>query len=91
MDCFSSTRGRARRTMLMATVGIALVAASGLAAAAEYPEKPIKIIVAYPAGGATDVIARLIGARLGERLKQSVVVENRPGASGMIGSDFVAK
>jgi tripartite-type tricarboxylate transporter receptor subunit TctC len=60
-------------------------------AQAEYPDKPIRIVVAYPAGGATDVITRLIGVRLGERLKQPVVVENRPGASGMIGSDFVAK
>jgi tripartite-type tricarboxylate transporter receptor subunit TctC len=60
-------------------------------AQAEYPDKPIRIVVAYPAGGATDVITRVIGARLGERLKQPVVVENRPGASGMIGSDFVAK
>ena len=59
--------------------------------AADYPDKPIKIVVAYPAGGATDVITRLIGQRLGERLKQSVVVENRPGASGMIGSEYVAK
>ena len=74
-------------------VAVALVAAFALlpARAADYPDKPIKIVVAYPAGGATDVITRLIGARLGDRLKQPVVVENRAGASGMIGSEFVAK
>lgn len=60
-------------------------------AAAQYPERAVKIVVTYPAGGATDVLSRVIGQRLSERIKQPVVVENRPGASGMIGSDAVAK
>jgi tripartite-type tricarboxylate transporter receptor subunit TctC len=69
-----------------------LLAVPGVQSArAEYPDKAIRIVVAYPAGGATDVITRLIGARLSERLKVAVVVENKPGASGMIGSEFVAK
>jgi tripartite-type tricarboxylate transporter receptor subunit TctC len=61
------------------------------AIAADYPTKPIKMVVTYPPGGGMDVMARLIAGPLGERLKQSVVVDNRPGASGMIGTEFVGK
>ncbi|MBI2727736.1 MAG: tripartite tricarboxylate transporter substrate binding protein [Polaromonas sp.] len=60
-------------------------------ALAEYPDRPIKLVVAYPPGGATDVTARAVAQRLSERLKQAVVVENRAGAAGMIGTDYVAK
>lgn len=68
-----------------------LVAGAALAAQAAYPDKPIRMIVPYPAGGSTDVIARALAAGLGDRLKQSVIVENRGGASGMIGSEYVAR
>ncbi|KDD24262.1 Bug family tripartite tricarboxylate transporter substrate binding protein [Bordetella bronchiseptica] len=63
----------------------------GSVAAAAYPDKPIRIIVPFPAGGATDVVARMLGARLGEELGQSVIVENRSGAGGNIGADTVAR
>ncbi len=56
-----------------------------------YPDRPVKIIVPYPAGGGTDVVARLLAQRLTERLKQQFIVENRGGAGGTIGSDVVAK
>ncbi|SDM08326.1 Tripartite-type tricarboxylate transporter, receptor component TctC [Oryzisolibacter propanilivorax] len=56
-----------------------------------YPSKPVRVIVPYPAGGGTDIIARLIGTQLSQRLGQAVVVENKPGASGMLGNDTVAK
>ena len=59
--------------------------------AADYPGKPIRMIVPVAAGGGTDIIARLIGQGLSERLGQSVVVDNRPGAGGIIGTDLVAK
>lgn len=74
-------------------LGTAAVTLLGIAAPvhAQYPDRPIRLIVTYPAGGATDVVARAIAARLGERLKQPVVVDNRPGASGMIGADLAAK
>ncbi|KDD13635.1 Bug family tripartite tricarboxylate transporter substrate binding protein [Bordetella bronchiseptica] len=63
----------------------------GSVAAVAYPDKPIRIIVPFPAGGATDVVARMLGARLGEELGQSVIVENRSGAGGNIGADTVAR
>jgi tripartite-type tricarboxylate transporter receptor subunit TctC len=58
---------------------------------AEYPDKPIKMIVAWPAGGGTDSVARIIARHLGDRLKQQVIVENRSGASGQVGTEYVAR
>ena len=60
-----------------------------LAARAEYPDKPVKIVVPVAAGGGVDVMARLLAQHLGERLHQQFVVENRPGAAGVIGSKAV--
>ncbi|SDD88560.1 Tripartite-type tricarboxylate transporter, receptor component TctC [Cupriavidus sp. YR651] len=75
-----------------ATLGAtALLAALPAMAQGSYPNKPITIVVAYPAGGDTDVLARLMAEKLGTRLKQSVVVENRTGAAGTIGSAYVAR
>ncbi|MES2938677.1 MAG: tripartite tricarboxylate transporter substrate binding protein [Pseudomonadota bacterium] len=73
--------------VLAATLAAPLVPAQ----AQGYPNKPIRWIVPFPAGGATDIFARAISQRLSERLGQAVVVENRPGAGGTIGSDIVAK
>ena len=67
------------------------MAVMSFSAWAQYPNKLIKIVVPYPPGGSTDVVARLIGQKLQESWKQPVVVENRAGASGMIGTDLVAK
>jgi tripartite-type tricarboxylate transporter receptor subunit TctC len=64
---------------------------SGAALAQDYPSKPIRYIVPFPPGGSSDLIARAIAPRLSERLGQPVVVENRPGAGGMLGVDLVAK
>jgi len=76
----------------------AMVAAGGLLAATStqvlaqpYPNKQIRFIVPYPAGGGTDIIARLVGTKLAESWGQQVVVENRAGASGILGNDLVAK
>ncbi|WP_454727363.1 MULTISPECIES: tripartite tricarboxylate transporter substrate binding protein [Cupriavidus] len=56
-----------------------------------YPARPIRMVVPYPAGGGTDTVARMIGQRLAEAWGQPVVVDNKPGASGMLGNDIVAK
>ena len=82
----------ARRTTyaaLAAALSFAMLPAS--VAAAGYPDKPVKIIVAYPAGGDTDVLARWIGEKLSTKWGQPVVVENRSGAAGSIGSAYVAR
>ena len=69
----------------------ALLAAPAALAQQSYPQKPIRYIVPFPAGGIADVFARIIGSRLTESWGQPVVVENRTGAGGNIGADFVAK
>lgn len=75
-----------RRALVLA----ALCASTGALAQA-WPAKPVHIIVGYPPGGGHDFVARVVAQRLGENLKQSFVVENRTGASGVIGTDYVAK
>ena len=69
----------------------ALLLALPLHALAQYPQRAIKMMVPFPPAGATDVVGRIVAQKLSERLGQSVVVENRPGAGGSIGSDLVAK
>jgi len=76
---------------LARTVGAICFAACATAFGQTYPMKPIRIIVPYPAGGGTDIAARWIGQKLGERLNQSVIIDNRPGANGNIGTDLIAK
>ena len=58
---------------------------------AQYPAKAVHMIIPFPPGGATDIIGRVVSQKLGERLGQPVVVDNRPGAGGTIGSEVVAK
>jgi tripartite-type tricarboxylate transporter receptor subunit TctC len=70
---------------------IAACAASLAAFAQGYPNRPIRLIVPYAAGGTSDILARQIGPKLGEAFGQPVVVENRTGANGNVGADFVAK
>jgi tripartite-type tricarboxylate transporter receptor subunit TctC len=69
----------------------ALFLAAMPASAQEYPTRSITFVVPFPAGGSADTLARLIGAKLSERLGQAVVVENKPGAGGNLGTDAVAK
>lgn len=82
--------------MITRRTALGLLAASPLAAtplskalAADYPARPVKWVVGYPPGGATDILARLIGQRLSERLGQQFVIENKPGAGNNIGTESV--
>lgn len=77
--------------LLAFTLSTCLLMPSVVNAQAAYPVKPIKIVVPFPAGGVADIVARTIGVRLAENIGQSVVVENKPGASAIIGTEFVAK
>ena len=74
-----------------AALASALFAAAAMAMAQPYPSHPITFVVPYTPGTGIDIVARTVGPRLTQRLGQSVVVENKPGASGNIGADFVAK
>jgi tripartite-type tricarboxylate transporter receptor subunit TctC len=79
------------KRLLLSTIAAACCALGAAAAAQTYPVKPIRIIVAFAAGGPADVMARLVGQRLSIMLGQSIVVENRPGAGGTIGARAAAE
>jgi tripartite-type tricarboxylate transporter receptor subunit TctC len=75
----------------IAFLATAICVISGSAAAQAWPSKPVRYIVPFPPAGATDITARIMADKIGGPLGQSVVVENRPGAAGNVGTDFVAK
>lgn len=80
------------RKLLSLALGLMLsLGAPALARAQAYPSKPIRVVVPFPPGGATDIFARLIGQKLSATFGQQVVVDNRPGAGGNVGADLVAK
>jgi tripartite-type tricarboxylate transporter receptor subunit TctC len=80
-----------RQFLCLAAGAVALSAGSRTAFAQPYPTRPVTLVVPVAAGGGVDTAARILAERLQERLKQSVVVENRPGAGSMVGANFVAK
>lgn len=87
------TRTPLCRRSLLSTLALAgtLLPLAALAQSAAWPAKPIKLVVGYAAGGATDVVARLVGAKLGEVLGQPVLVDNRAGANSNLGAELVAR
>ncbi|RZJ14170.1 MAG: tripartite tricarboxylate transporter substrate binding protein [Haliea sp.] len=88
-----------RRHLLLSAAALAVLQVAGPVAAQAtstgsgqaYPTKPIRLVVPFPAGGATDIFARAVSQKLGEKLGTTIVVDNKPGAGGTIGSDIVAK
>ncbi|WP_280190102.1 tripartite tricarboxylate transporter substrate binding protein [Delftia sp. PS-11] len=84
-----------RRLLASALAGAATASASALAPAfaqpAPWPARPVRLVVGYAAGGATDVVARLVASRMGENLGQSVIVDNRTGANSNVGAEAVAR
>src|SRR5574341_1107622 len=80
----SRVTGRARAAAL-------LLLAAGTCAAQSYPSRPIRILVAYPPAGTTDILARTVGQKMTEAWSQPVIVDNRPGANGNIGTEIAAR
>ena len=80
-----------RQFLQLAASAVALPVVSRVAGAQTYPSRPVRLIVCYPAGGANDIIGRLIGQWLSERLGQQVIIENRVGAAGNIGTEAVVR
>jgi tripartite-type tricarboxylate transporter receptor subunit TctC len=74
-----------------ALLGTSLLIACSVAAGQDFPSHPIRLITPYPPGGSTDLVARLVGPKLGSSLGQPVIIENRPGGAGMIGCELVAR
>lgn len=79
------------RLISLVLAGVVLLSAAGGALAQSYPTKPIRFLVPYPPGGGNDLLARIIGQKLSDSLGQQVVIDNRPGASGNIGTEMAAK
>jgi tripartite-type tricarboxylate transporter receptor subunit TctC len=89
-----STLHRARRTLLATAIGLTVAAPALLAPPAfaqPWPTKPVTLVVPFPAGGTTDVLARALAEKLQQSLGQPVIVESRPGAGATLGADYVAK
>jgi len=80
-----------RRTTLAGFASLALLGASAHAQSDVWPSKPIRLVVPFPPGGPTDTVARVVGQQLSDRLGQSVIIDNRPGVTGSIGTAQVAK
>jgi tripartite-type tricarboxylate transporter receptor subunit TctC len=80
-----------RRFLRLAAAATALPAVSRIATAQSYPTRPVRLVVGFPAGGSADIVARLIGQWLSDRLGQPFVIENRPGAGSNIGTEVVVR
>jgi tripartite-type tricarboxylate transporter receptor subunit TctC len=84
------TRQLSLGTPLAATCAALLALTAGTTTAQDYPVRPVRMIIGFPPGGATDLVARIIAPKLGESLKQQVVIDNRAGANGTIGAELAA-
>lgn len=80
-----------RRVLLAAAGAAALLGCATVAQAQSFPTKPVHLVVTYPPGGSSDLMARIMGDKLSEVWKQPVIIENRPGAAGAIGMDYAAR
>ena len=91
MQSWDSMDRHRRLLVILAAASIAAFALAGAKADDAYPSRPIRMVVPFAAGGPTDIVARIMGARMGDLLGQQIVAENRAGAGGNIGADVVAK
>lgn len=86
-----ATLKRAGTLSFILLSGMVLLTAAGTAKAQPYPQQPVKLVVPFPAGGTTDVLARALGQKLAEKISQPVIIENKPGAGATIGAEYVAR
>lgn len=81
-----------RKLLRCSVLAFAVILASpGVASSQSYPVKPVRVVIPWPAGGSNDIVGRIVMQKVGERLGQQFVIDNRPGAAGTIGADVVAK
>jgi tripartite-type tricarboxylate transporter receptor subunit TctC len=83
--------GFTRRTLLRLAAPIIVLGCAAAAQAQGFPTKPVRLVVTYPAGGSSDLMARIMGQKLGEYWKQPVIIESKPGAAGSIGMEYTAR
>src|SRR6266849_9552135 len=86
-----SAREASMKILSVLVTGLSVLLLPALAAAQDFPSKPIRLIVPFPAGGPNDIIARVIGQRMSELTRQPVLIDNRGGQAGVLGTDAVAK
>ena len=81
---------RKARALLLAAAGLLIALATPAAAQQDYPNRPIRLIIPFPAGGSNDIVGRAIAQQMGDRLGKQVIVDNRTGAGGVIGTELAA-
>src|SRR5262245_53807536 len=79
------------RSILLQAAGLLVAFTPAAAAQADYPNRPVRLIIPFPPGGSNDVVGRMIGTQLSEQLGKQVVVDNRAGAGGVVGTEIVSK
>jgi tripartite-type tricarboxylate transporter receptor subunit TctC len=82
---------RSVRLTLLAAAGVLLALAAPAAAQSDYPNRPVRLIIPFPPGGSNDVVGRMIGTQLSDKLGKQVIIDNRAGASGVVGTEIVSK
>ena len=82
---------RQTRALLFAAAGFLIALANPAAAQSDYPNRPIRVIIPFPAGGSNDIVGRMIGTSLSDKLGKQVVVDNRAGAGGVVGTEIASK
>ena len=79
------------RSLLLTAAGLLVALTTPAAAQSDYPNRPVRLIIPFPPGGSNDVVGRMIGTQLGEKLGKQVIVDNRAGAGGVVGTEIASK